>query len=979
MSANNRNLGRSAKQAISIGNTNPPNSSAIKDSLLKAASPAGFSLLDNTKIIKNSSDTAADKCRTYKDVTGLRQLIKDQQNNTYYEPGCGWRYKPSNGLYPEINQGALGTADGPSVSNKDEVSGGTQWFWDLEKAEKTITTKICQNASQCNQLSLMGNYADICGYCKSTKAVIPIMGGAARYKNDTSLTCARGDIVTVASGTCPEGFIGRPIQGNLHEAFQVREGFGSLDSLNNCMEMPLSRDCVIMAAQNAGCSDEGTLIQSLQGSGSGNYDTMLKSKQSYKAYTGFSPFTNGLLQDGSVASINTALTDFGKLMSQTTSQNQKVALSAKDLCVRAGEFDNYDFCSEMSPDTVINSGNIACVQKLWLQGGGTEQGTVYPTLDTFNGKRFIEFLIPAIVTLIDTNSDEKDTNTKSIRDIVGTDSSAIEKRVGVDLPMDNTTRGAETVWFDLTNVSDPNSPTVIYRCDLSLRKDIAPSRPNGEVLPFFRTTDELVNTYNFTNADNKAYTSAFEIRIPNDQVRFYIKTDDGFMLSKNQNPFEKAGNGPDWGSWKYQGPTEYVSPEYQINEGKPNMFVTKWFQGGGQSTAEFNYQRKSTGGWYRCADSSDIYLTQEPLAPWMQYEICKRPNNGRGTAVGFFEKRWNGPSAVNQDGSSKSGFDVENGSVVFQTDRNLLKNVPGGKGYMSFVSNSYWHTKAYFHFNAFKTITLLIRPSANLANGGVASVFHHCNFAGYSAGCYLKNTGGRYTLAYGTSKNQFQRENDVTPNEWNLIVIQYVGNEAGVRNITIHVEKLTTIQQDSGKALLSKLSAGRTSGGSIVIGNPRGVPLDNAGMLILGAWNRQIYPNAPGGGGAPSFTGDIAWIHGFRDYLDSDQVIKNEINQTWVSRWPIPNLPADAVEAYSYKGCYRDTSNRALANRLGNVGSVEECGKNSKAAGLNTFGLQFYGECWAGNNSDWDKYGRLNDNGCGTLGTAWNNQVYKHN
>jgi hypothetical protein len=986
MSENNTNLMRSANQARIIGSVNPPNMSRTSDKMLKAASPIGMDLLNTTKTNKDSSDAAAAKCRTYKDITGLRQLMKDQVNKTHYDPGCGWRYKPSTGLYPEINQGALGTESGPSIGmagSIDEVSGGTQWFWNLEDAEKKITAKICQNASKCKQLSLMGRYADICGYCKSTGAIIPVVNGAARYRKDGALGCAKKDIVTAATGGCPaeEGFqsLGRPVQGNLQDAFTVREGFGSLDSLNNCMDMPLSRDCVIKVAQNAGCSDEGTLIQALKANKSGNYDSQLKANQAYQSYTSFSPLTNGLLQDGSVASINTALTDFGKIMGNTQSQNQKLALSARDLCVRAGEFDNYDFCSEMRADTIINSGNIKCIQRMWLQNGGTAQGSENPTLEKWNGKRFDSFLTPSIGTLMDTNSDDKNKNVTALRKLIGTESSSNKMgRAGVDLPMDENTRGAETVWFDLSHAYDENVPLVVLRCDLGLLKEKNHPYMRGESMPYITTWTDLTNKYRFWDANNKAYTSAFELRTPNDRAVFNVVTDDGFMISKNQNPFENAGGGPDWGSWQYQGPTSYTSAEYNINEGQPNVFVTKWYQGYGEATSKFNINRLATG-WMRGADSPDVYLTQEPLAPWMQYELCARPNNGRGASVGFFEKRWNGMSAKTPSGAARPSFDVNVGSVVFQTDPLLRKEVPGQKGYMSFVSNSYWHTRAYFHFNAFRTLTLLIRPKATLANGGMASIFHQCNFRGYSAGMYLVNDG-KYQLTYGTSKGQFGKRVDVTMNEWNLIVIQYVGDENGIRTMTINVERLSTLQKDSGRRnFMNILSAGRNGVGSVVIGNYALNYVENSGQLIMGAWNNRIYPTAPSSAGAQSFTGDVAWIHGFRNYLDTDQVLRNEIEQGWISRWPIKNLPNDKVQTYSYQGCYRDAPNRALPVSLNNVKSVEECANISKARGFNTFGLQYYGQCWAGNNTDWDRYGRLNDAGCGELGSDWNNQVYVHN
>lgn len=984
MSANSTNLRRSANEARITGSENPPNMSRISDTMLKAASPIGMDLLNTTKTNKDSSDAAAAKCRSYKDITGLRQLMKDQANNTHYDPGCGWRYKASSGLYPEINQGALGTETGPSLGmagSPDEVSGGTQWFWNLEDAEKKITAKICQNASKCKQLSLMGKYADICGYCKSTGAIIPIVNGGARYRKDSALGCAKKDIVTAATGGCPaqEGFqsLGRPVQGNLQDAFTVREGFASLDSLNNCMEMPLSRDCVIKVAQNSGCSDEGTLIQALKTNKSGNYDSELKANQAYQAYTSFSPITNGLLQDGSVASINTALTDFGKIMGNTQSQNQKLALSARDLCVRAGEFDNYDFCSELRADSIINSGNIKCIQRMWLQNGGTAQGTDNPILEKWNGKKFSDFLNPSITTLMATGSDDKNINAAAIRNLIGTDSSTTKVRFGGDLPMDENTRGGETVWFHLTDAHDENTPVVIIRCDLGLIKDKG-SMLNGEAIPYIGSSSELVNKYKLNDVNNIAYTSAFEFRESGESdIWFSITTDDGFMMSKNQNPFENVGNGPDWGSWQYQAPTTYFSPRYRINPRETNMFVTKWFQGYGAGVSRF-YIRPTPGG---SESVNNMYITQEPLAPWMQYEICSRPNNGRGASVGFYEKRWNGPcSKAYHSGASRISFDVNVGSVVFQTDPALRKGVPGQKGYMSFVSNSYWHSRAYFHFNAFRTITLLIRPKATLANGGMASIFHQCNFRGYSAGLYLRNTGGKYILMYGTSKGQFQKDVDVTINEWNLIVLQYVGDEYGVRRMTIDVERLTELQKDSGRInFLNRLSAGRSIVGSVAIGNPKLNYLENSGQLIMGAWNNRIYPSAPASAGAPSFSGDVAWIHGFRNYLDTDKVLKSEIEQTWISRWPIKNLPNDKILTYSYQGCHRDNPVRALPVNLQNVRSVEQCAEKSKSAGFNTFGLQYYGECWAGNNSDWDRYGKLNDAGCGELGTDWNNQVYVHN
>lgn len=62
-----------------------------------------------------------------------------------------------------------------------------------------------------------------------------------------------------------------------------------------------------------------------------------------------------------------------------------------------------------------------------------------------------------------------------------------------------------------------------------------------------------------------------------------------------------------------------------------------------------------------------------------------------------------------------------------------------------------------------------------------------------------------------------------------------------------------------------------------------------------------------------------------------------------------PNLAE--IEGYSYTGCWSDLVNntRSLPKRLstGNE-TIEDCVTACTEAGLDTCGLSFYGECWAG-------------------------------
>lgn len=92
------------------------------------------------------------------------------------------------------------------------------------------------------------------------------------------------------------------------------------------------------------------------------------------------------------------------------------------------------------------------------------------------------------------------------------------------------------------------------------------------------------------------------------------------------------------------------------------------------------------------------------------------------------------------------------------------------------------------------------------------------------------------------------------------------------------------------------------------------------------------------------------------------------------------NKPAWAVvpvfQGYQYKGCYGDTWWRTLPFFLGHVSSQDQCASYAKNANMNTFGCQYYGECWGGNFPD-NAYAQLGSRqGCSPLGDGWTNQVY---
>lgn len=70
---------------------------------------------------------------------------------------------------------------------------------------------------------------------------------------------------------------------------------------------------------------------------------------------------------------------------------------------------------------------------------------------------------------------------------------------------------------------------------------------------------------------------------------------------------------------------------------------------------------------------------------------------------------------------------------------------------------------------------------------------------------------------------------------------------------------------------------------------------------------------------------------------------------------PSPNSTVDSAAPINL-GCYKDDAVRALNTDLGNFNSVNDCLVAAKKAGFKFAGVQFGGQCFAGN-SGYDKYG----------------------
>jgi hypothetical protein len=119
----------------------------------------------------------------------------------------------------------------------------------------------------------------------------------------------------------------------------------------------------------------------------------------------------------------------------------------------------------------------------------------------------------------------------------------------------------------------------------------------------------------------------------------------------------------------------------------------------------------------------------------------------------------------------------------------------------------------------------------------------------------------------------------------------------------------------------------------------------------------------------------LCWLHLF-DYTMDERACKMDMEKSWTFP-PPPPPPLEPKLKSVYKGCFRDTGDRALPIRVNNVSKTEDCMAQAlNIPGATEYGLQYYGECWIGKNHKYDRYGPMNEPECGTLGTGWNNRVY---
>jgi hypothetical protein len=316
------------------------------------------------------------ECRKYEGAQGLLKLMKDQPNPNALSR-CGWRYQPGMGAVPMVAQAAFGNSSGPldpSRPQVDRVGNGVKYYWNLKDAEKQMVTDICKSATNCLDMaavpvSAAGDFANLCGYCETSKKIIPIKvenGVASARYNDLDNQCAPANIIVAsqAKQRCQPTPPGAP------KPFYAK-----------CLDAnPLDRDCVTLSALIGGCSPEGTLIKALSG-GKNNQDyaDQLRNQKSFQTYQNLSktPLSEEVIRQGNATIFAAVVNNYQLNRNMYDSDNEKRWVAALDLCRYGGIYDEWNFCDDLKDGDKDFDGK--CMSRYFLQQGGTTEGSDFPS------------------------------------------------------------------------------------------------------------------------------------------------------------------------------------------------------------------------------------------------------------------------------------------------------------------------------------------------------------------------------------------------------------------------------------------------------------------------------------------------------------------------------------------------------------------------------------------------------------------------
>ena len=826
------------------------------------------------------------QCRRYIGLSGLDQLIREQAADPNTPIRCGFRYQKSTGVSPAVAQGAYGTTTGPiSKDVADQVGGNVRWIWDLQEARRTLVADSASNLKTCTSLSLLpsidgGVYVGNLGYCQDSRKFIPISRGKAAYPNLDTLTCSPEQIVTSAANC--------PVLENFVDTATTDEACLATGSAG------LTRDCLLRAVQMAGCSDAGSLYAALQSSQAGGpYDTTLQTQkafQDYQSSQGGAAITQNLFKQNT-GTMNLALSEVGRVKSAINSSvSLKTKKAAEDLCLRAGIYDTYDFCSDITDNTLISAVDKGCINKYWQSKNGKPAGSAYPG----TGIGFTLLGNPTTWKAYKEAVNALEQRTRSTDGLI--QQKAFLEFYGIQpgpspslrVPIDDTTKGVETIWFD-------NSLKVTGRgntyCILSRRVNLSSANRGLDSI----SQNGPIPSSKGTNA-NVGFLSFWDFRVPQTS-RLFLRsyTDDGFRFIVNRAITDQGGSTNDTFSRYYdQGPTSHTNLNTSgllLDGSKPNILSVVWYNNGGGYvfTNEFAIQPVggampalqpfySTQGILNQTLKETCVLTQEITAPYLAIEVCKRTISNAIT--GAFTS-YNGSIAFQDRRMFSMGVEIQkNGNPQFQVDSQSRQLAPGNVPFVRVRDGDSFVSYSKLAFQALQTLSLCFRVPVTMTTNQSFSLFSWINLEmgqtsriGYTFTVVNKNNASKLQVEVKGDFGTLTQELPFTivtgsTAPWYLLLVtqdQYEGNIQGIR------VAMQTVDQYRQNPVFGMNQ-------TTTLSKPTSKPYFFTNYATSSTMRGELRFGGVG-------TMDYAWFHGFDYKIEEGEQLRREAQNSWVRTW----------------------------------------------------------------------------------------------
>jgi hypothetical protein len=824
------------------------------------------------------------ECRKFEGMTGLTNLMKTQTNPNALSR-CGWRYQKGAGVIPVVAQAAYGNSSGPldpARPQVDRVGNGVNYYWNLQEAEKQMVNDICKTATNCIDMTAVpvaaaGDFANLCGYCETSKKIIPIKtenGVVIPRYNDLDSQCPPGKIITAkdAKQRCEPPPPGSP-QAPYHKCLNADK---------------LDRDCVVLSALFAGCSPEGTLIKALtNGKNQQDYSDQLRNQKSFQTYQTLSqtPLSEEVIRSGNSTIFAAFMNTHAVNRNMYNRDNEKRWVASVDLCFRSGIFDEWDFCPELKDGD--RDYELKCMQKYFLQMGGTTEGGDFPTQDklaTLKGNlNWGQY--KATVNRLKELSSSRDATIQG--DALNRFSGLGLSFNPTSLPRGEASQGVEVFYFDWQR-----------RTFLGRRPYQSAANEN---IPNFNVGGGEVEKTGLTDFVQMVYI--YDIRPDNDlQLAMGAVTDDGWAIAKNQPVFniKDNSNGASW--WYDQGPTWHNTSAFQISaedRKQPNIFMGAWYEKGGGAvfhpfyklgSAIFN--RGGQSGWIELRRGNNpsfpldtfwknnCYFTQEIDAPSLQFEPYQ-PKNYYSPGLHFCERRLWSTVELREENWQKTPE-----QVGYRFRKMTNTPLPKDQMVLTLDNTREWKTLGNIAGSAVRTWVFCFnigkyKKGNTTSFGNLAYFFPGAGGArSWALRCYDVGSDSRVQLSLyynGYRGGKETRRISLDTNKWYMAVVRHHPENMSSRAITklsFFVQSLENMKK--GNVLTGTTVEEILADNEVHIFNDIARDRRDACRMILG----QALPNE-------QKEVHFAWVHGFDEIVETSdmEAWKKEATKTWMGRW----------------------------------------------------------------------------------------------